>query len=329
MKVPLLSKLVCVVFLLAAGSVCGSAAVFQSCDLRISASSGGCDNVFVGWFTTRRDVSSQSLAYGDGFSPPVAPTDRSFNRLGVGCQYTARVTVTQRYANGQTCSASYGNNHNRPCDQCGAVTAPISVVNAANFRSSVTADSIAVAFGDGLTTVTQSASSLPLPKSLGGVQVWVDGEQCDLFAVAPNVGQQPSQVNFRIPASAVAGLRPVRATNREGKSFFGDIFIAGQAPGVFTRDATGGGAAAAAYLVFGVQIYAVLFATGINPDLIGATDVWLQTPSGKYPAAWVGRAPGLVGLVQINVPLPAAAINGQGATLNVAAWQSQGFTLQR
>jgi uncharacterized protein (TIGR03437 family) len=321
-----LSRLVLMVLLfMAVGYLPEPTAAFQSCTLRTQGYLGGCTSVNVLWFTQtpQSQISHFNLnTFQGGFTTP--NTARSFS-IPTSCSSGGQVIIQEVRTNGTICSAQYSGNlpHNRPCDQCAAISGPISVVNAANFRSSTTADSIAVIFGDGLATETVSANSFPLPTSLAGVQVFFDGQQCELFFVSPK------QVNFRIPFSAVAGLRTVRVTNREGKSFFGDVYIQSQAPGIFTRDATGGGAAAAAYLVFGAQTYAVLFATGINPDLIGATDVSIQTVTGRFPASWVGRAPGFAGLVQINVPIPASQLDGRGATLNVAVWQSQGFILQR
>lgn len=307
-------------------SACFFTAFAQTCTLKTQGYTGGCSNVNVLWFTQTRqsDIARFDLnTFAGAFA--VSNTARSFS-IPTVCSSGGQVTITEVRTNGTACSANYSGNlpHNRPCDQCGDLVAPVSVVNAANFRTSTTADSIAAMFGQGITTQTLSANSLPLPKSLGGVQVFFDGEASELFFVSPN------QVNFRIPAGAQAGLRSVRATNSEGKSFFGDVFIASQSPGVFTRDGTGGGAAAAAYLSFGAQTFAVLFVTGVNPDTISAADVSLQDGrGGRYPAAWIGRAPGFVGLVQVNVQIPAAVIDGRGAVLNVAAWQSQGFLLAR
>src|SRR5690349_18571730 len=116
-----------------------------SCDLVISGSSGGCDNVFLSWFTHRTDVVSQTLVYSDGFSPTLASSARSFSRTGVGCGAHYGVTVTQKYADGTSCAASYGDNHNRGCSDpaCGAVVQPVSVVNSADFRGYSSPDSIA------------------------------------------------------------------------------------------------------------------------------------------------------------------------------------------
>ena len=101
----------------AAISDAARATVQQPCDLSNAASLGGCDSVYYGWFTRRTDVVEQTLRYGDGFSPVISPTIRFYNRLGVGCGYHVSVTITQRYSNGQICTASEHDNHNRTCDQ--------------------------------------------------------------------------------------------------------------------------------------------------------------------------------------------------------------------
>lgn len=290
-------------------------------DLKFTASLGGCDNLFVAWFTSRNDVISQTLRYSDNFSPAIASSVRSFNRVGVGCGAHFGVTILQQYANGQSASASLGDNHNRPCDQCGATIAPVGVVGAAHFRRYTTADSLAAAFGSGITTVTASANSRPLPLSLGGVQVWVDEVQAGMVFVSPN------QANFHVPPGIQAGLRSVRMTNAEGKSFFGDIYIQTQGPGVFTRDGTGGGVAAADYYNGGTVS---IWATGINPQLVNASDVVLIAGGVRYPAQFVetptqAKPAQFVGVVQINfVGVP---YNGQGAFIEVAGYQSNGFLI--
>jgi len=286
-----------------------------------SASLGGCDNVYAAIFVNRPDAIAVQFAYSDGFVVNLPGSARSYSRTGVGCSAHFGVTATVTFANGQVGTAYLADNHNRNCSECGASIAPISVVNAADFRTYSSPDSIATIFGANLTTTTASASILPLPANLAGVQVTIDGLDCGLFFVSPN------QINFHIPANVVAGLRSVRATNGAGQTFFGDFFIQSQGPGVFTKDSTGEGAAAGYFVAANGQLYAVLYATGITPEGLNPSDVLLRTPGGTWGATWVGFAPGFVGLVQINVPIPASTANGQGAQLIVGAVASQGFLL--
>lgn len=287
--------------------------------LSISASLGGCDNLYSAWIHPGGlPVVSQSLVYGDGVRPDLALSARSYSRTGTGCGAHQSITVTQTYSNGQTCVAYYNDNHNRSCDQCQGVSSPLSVVNAASFGTSVTADSIAAAFGAGISTETASVTTRPLPFKLGNVQVWVDDVPAELFFVSPE------QVNFHIPANLSVGLKRVRATNAAGQVFNGDVYLANQAPGIPTVNSNGEGAAAADY----GKGYLALFVTGINPLGLALSDVTLRTNNTVYAAQYIGKSgDGLTGIVQLNfLNIP---INGQGAQLTVAGFLSNGVTLKK
>lgn len=296
-------------------------AVFQ-CGLRTQGYVGGCDNIYVRWFDNRSAISYQ-LRYSDGYTVTVPGSRQDHSRTGVGCGWGGQITITGTYGTGGTCTAFYSGAlpHNRPCEQCSTTNQPVSIQNAANGRSYAAPGSIVAAYGSGISTVTEQARSLPLPLELGGVRVFVglDGErQCQLFYVSPN------QVNFQVPSEVGVGLQQVKITNASGQRFTGDVFLVEPAPGVFTRDGTGSGAVAADWYPWGVSLYA----TGINPALLLPGSVRVRTRGIEYLAQWAGYAPGFVGLVQINVPLPASAL-GSGASLFVGSAESQGFILTR
>jgi len=241
-------------------------------------------------------------------------------RDDIYCQWASHVTITQFNKNGSVCfvNSTGAAPHTPSCDLCSGQQSPLGVVNSASGRGYSTADSLLTAYGQNLTTVTATASTKPFPTNLGGLQVWIDDQPCGLSFVSP------LQANFYAPAGIRAGLRTVRATNAAGQSFFGDIFIQTQGPGVFTRDGTGTGAAAAQYY----PNVASFFLTGINPALFSLGDVRLIAGGVSYPVQYVGQTgDNLIGLVQINVlNLP---VSGQGAFFRVAGYESNGFVIQR
>lgn len=299
-------------------------ATFFQCSLRTQGYLGGCDNIYVRWFDQNTALNYR-LDYSDGFSVTVPGNRQDWSRAGVGCGWGGQVRITGLYGTGGTCTVQYSGNlpHNRPCDQCvGQGTRPLGISHAANGRAYGAPGMIASAYATGLSTVTASATSLPLPRNLGGVRLTMgfdDEIECGLFYVSPN------QINFLIPDEAPLGLVRFRATNTSGQSFAGEFFLTGQAPGVFTRDGTGSGAAAALFFPSAV----VLYASGINPAaLVSSAEVRVRTRGVDYPAFWVGNAPGFAGLVQINVLMPSSAI-GSGASLFVNGAESQGFLLVR
>jgi hypothetical protein len=259
--------------------------------LRISASLGGCDSVFVGWtYTGQSPVVSQTLAYGDGFSPVIPVSARSYSRTGVGCSYSTCVTITQTYGNGTSCVASYHDNHNRPCDQCGGVIGSIGIANAASWRDGQTEDSIAVLGSDAdLITGSAQAITVPLPLSLLGLSAEIAGRPAGLFFVSPR------QINFYIPPGIPQGIQSVSVTTPDGRRFRGTANIQPEAPGIFTESANGQGYAVATWL----PGYLVLWGTAFNSPY--AT---LYTGDGRrIDATYSGQAPGLVGLWQLNFPM--------------------------
>lgn len=327
----------------------------QTCSsiLKKSASIGGCDNVYFAWiYTGQSPVVSQRLTYGDGFSPPIDKTVRHYSRMGVGCGYSVSVTVTQTYANGQTCFVTEGDNHNRPCSQCGANGGgnQTTIVSAANFRPFVARNSVASIFPDPGTSFTdrsETAFSLPLPTTLAGVTVEINGQLCPLFAVTPG------QINFLLPEWLAEGPTEVMATIRTTRGsvgqFFGRPQLNPNAPGVFTLSSTGIGPAASMWLVIkpnGQQVYyapgtlrfdlsdtvvLILYGTGINESVADLIMGNGQTIRAQYSGnSW------MPGVQQLNFILsPNQIWSGTvGAFVRVHRagvgwWDSQGFDLRR
>lgn len=302
-------------------------ATFQ-CSLRTQGYLGGCSNIYVRWFD-QQPALNYTIRYADGYTITVPGSRQNWNRPEqpveptnpewISCGWGGQITIIGTYATGGTCFASYTGNlpHNRPCDQCSAngTVNLDGVQNAANGRAYGSPNSILSAYGQGITMTTLSAPSLPLPTELAGVHVFADDAPCQLFFVSP------SQVNFLIPNVGV-GLKRITVTNDSGSHFVGDIFLTHPAPGVFMR--RDGITAAVDWYPWGVSLYA----TGIDPALVAdVATVRLRTRGIEYPASWIGWAPGYVGLVQINVPLP-AGVAGAGASLFVGSAESQGFILR-
>ena len=78
------------------------------------------------------------------------------------------------------------------------VISPGGVVNAASYSAvgshGVAGGLIATIFGTNLATSTQTTTSVPLPTSLGGTTVTVNGVGAPLLYVSPN------QINFQVPS---------------------------------------------------------------------------------------------------------------------------------
>ena len=131
-------------------------------------------------------------------------------------------------------------------------------VSAASFiGQTLASESIVAAFGEILATTNQSATTLPLPTMLAGTQILIK-DSAGVERPSPLFSVSPQQVNYQIPPGTAAG--PAMVTAR-----IGDIRVAGEtvqiaatAPGLFSANANGQGAAAAVALrvkADGSQIY--------------------------------------------------------------------------
>lgn len=223
--------------------------------------------------------------------------------------------------------------------------APNTVVttSAASFaRFHVAPDAIASLFGANLATATQVATGLPLPTQLAGVTVRVRDSR-GVERSAPLFFAAPTQINWQVPPGTAPGVAVVSVANGNDVVATGTITVASVSPGVFTARATGEGLAAAVVVrvradgsqVFEPvarlennrfvpvpidlsdareQVVLLLFGTGWRGR--GALENVNATLGNlTITAAYAGAVPGLIGLDQVNLPLP-RALTGSGE-LNV------------
>jgi uncharacterized protein (TIGR03437 family) len=118
--------------------------------------------------------------------------------------------------------------------------------SAASYRSPKLAkDSIATIFGTNLTNATMSAVVTPLPTTLANTTVKIkDNSNTEKTAALFYVS--PSQINFQIPAGVIPGDVTVTISSGDGVTqTTGSFQIIPSAPGIFTANANGQGAAAA------------------------------------------------------------------------------------
>lgn len=211
------------------------------------------------------------------------------------------------------------------------------IVDGASFDASQpsAAGSIASLFGANLSAQTLHAETVPLPTSLGGVSVLVNGTAAPLFFVSPG------QINFQFPWS-VSGVSPVSVVVNDGNSSSSAIAVplSSAGPGIFTINSSGTGQgaillantstlAASTGSVPGVVAQPVNRGAYISIFCTGLGTVSNQPPSGglgpasplastvgavtatiggiSSAASFAGLAPGFVALYQVNVQVPAAS----------------------
>jgi uncharacterized protein (TIGR03437 family) len=227
------------------------------------------------------------------------------------------------------------------------VISPAGVVNAASYAKGFWVGSIVSVFGTNLAASSAVATTVPLPTQLNGTSVTVNGIAAPLFYVSP------TQINFQIP---FGGYTPVIVHTPAGAS---DPYpVDGrERPGVFTLDGSGCGQAAVLNISRDGTVsvnsplnsvspgdYIAVYGTGLSlvspapPDGTPAPSsplVITQQPNTLFdfvPAinapSFAGRAPGLIGVDQINFRVPGHIREGCAVPLQLArAGNSQPVTI--
>ncbi|HXA67698.1 MAG TPA: protease pro-enzyme activation domain-containing protein [Bryobacteraceae bacterium] len=193
------------------------------------------------------------------------------------------------------------------------------VANGASFKQSFAPGSVLSVFGSQFSSVTQSASSVPLPLSTGGVAVLVNGIAAPLYYVSPG------QLNVQIPYETTANSSAVLSVNNNGQVTTQSFQVAAAAPGIFT-DSTGRLAPTAAaargqeiaFYITGAGTVSPAISTGAAP---AASTAIADLPKPVQPTTvtiggatanidFIGIPSGLAGVTQINVQVPSGIPTG-------------------
>lgn len=232
------------------------------------------------------------------------------------------------------------------------------VVEGASFSQRVVAGGLATIFGSNLAASAFAAAALPLPTTLGGVTVRLNGELCPLLYVSP------SQINFQVRWAALSlTSAPLVVTTATGSSNTYTVALSPVAPGVFAVGMPGQGA----ILISNTSTFAAHFGSipGANArpatageyisiycsglgDVINRPADGTASPVGPNLATikapiqvgidtqfsipvFAGMAPGFVGLYQVDVKIPPGVrgpvvpvtviVNGVFATTVAIAFQ--------
>jgi len=202
------------------------------------------------------------------------------------------------------------------------------VVNGASFQAGgISPGSIATVFGSNLAATTASTDRFPLPRTLAGTQLFVNGVPVPLFYVSP------AQVNFQVPFSIAANNVLIQVVSASGSSASIAVPVTPVQPGLFFAPATSIGAMSfpsdgsnaaqrAARPGESIELYGVgLGAVNSAPEVgepassffLARTDLEPTVSVGGrvLPATFSGLAPGFAGLYQINYTLPQDLLPGR------------------
>lgn len=194
-----------------------------------------------------------------------------------------------------------------------ATPAVTSVGNGASFQQSFAPGAVLSVFGSNLAPVTESASSVPLPLSVSGTEVLVNGIAAPLYYVSPG------QLNVQIPYEVNVGSDAVVSVNNNGQVTTRSFLVAAAAPGIFTNSSgalvpTSSAAVGQelAFYITGAGAVQPLIADGAAPASSTAT-ADLPAPAARTTVKigganatvdFIGIPWGLVGVTQINVTIP-------------------------
>lgn len=194
-----------------------------------------------------------------------------------------------------------------------ATPAVTKVTNGASFQQGFAPGAVLSVFGSNLASVTQNASSVPLPLSVSGTEVLVNGIAAPLYYVSPK------QLNVQIPYEVNVGSEAVVSINNNGQVTTQSFPVAAAAPGIFTNSSgalvpTSSAAVGQelAFYITGAGAVQPAVADGAAPasataiaDLPAPTAQTTVTIGGaNAPIDFIGIPWGLVGVTQINVRIP-------------------------
>jgi len=201
------------------------------------------------------------------------------------------------------------------------------VVNAASFQPSLAPGSIASAFGTRLALSPITSPGRPLPTTLGGTSVVVNGHAAPLYFVSPG------QVNFQVPFEVTGTQAVVTVTTPEGSAAI-SVPLLPTVPailnGTVVHSATGVAVDTANPAVPGEVL--VLFATGLgatnpgvatgaaspaSPLAFTVTRVTAGMSGRSANVFFAGLAPGFTGVNQVNFQVP-EGVSGN-VTLTISA----------
>jgi uncharacterized protein (TIGR03437 family) len=179
------------------------------------------------------------------------------------------------------------------------------VVNAASYAAEVSPGALASVFGTNFTgtNLDAIASSLPLPSSLGGVSVQVNG------VAAAVLYESSKQINFQVPWETKTGTATVVVSTNGVKGNSVNVKVEAAAPALFEQ---GSHAIAQNYPGYTLN-------SSSNPAAAGGIIIAYLTGAGAVSPQPADGAPAGSSPVSMVTPTVTATIGGQTATVSSAA----------
>jgi uncharacterized protein (TIGR03437 family) len=212
---------------------------------------------------------------------------------------------------------------------------PLTVVNAASLSSGPVAPGEAVTiFGAAMGPQAGAAAVIGpdglLVNQLAGTEVRFDGVPAPLYYV------QANQINVQVPYTVQAGATTIAVLYQGAIVSQVSVAVASSAPGLFSPAMNQDGLYNSASNPASSGTYLTIFATG--EGLTNGSNTSGQPAAAPYPqpnlpvtvtvsgvmsqVVWAGCAPGLVGLLQVNLLVPGPDLPSGPVTLQLTAGTS-------
>jgi uncharacterized protein (TIGR03437 family) len=200
------------------------------------------------------------------------------------------------------------------------------VVNAASYTAQVSPGALATIFGSNFIGSAESASaSLPLPASIGGVSVSVDGRDAPVLYISTD------QINFQVPWETATGSETLTVSTSGIPTAAVKVSVLAAAPGLFfqgshaivqnsddslnsSSDPAKVGDTIMTYLTGAGAVSPAVadgVAAGSSPLSKVTSSVTATIGSKAAQVSFAGLAPTFVGLWQVNVVVPAGLAQGE------------------
>jgi uncharacterized protein (TIGR03437 family) len=214
---------------------------------------------------------------------------------------------------------------------------PNGIVNGASFLPAVAPGSVISIFGSNLATGNAGASSVPLPITLGGTDVKVNGTPAPLFFVSP------SQINAQLPYEIAPGPATLVVTVNGSSTAPMAFTVMDAAPGILVygsnravainQDSTLNSPDKPALPNSVVTVYVVgqgpvdtAVTTGApspGAPVAHATQPVSAVIGGRdAPVQFQGLSPGGIGLFQVNLQVPALAAGDSALVITIGGAES-------
>jgi uncharacterized protein (TIGR03437 family) len=193
------------------------------------------------------------------------------------------------------------------------------LTNGASFRQSYAPGMILSIFGSSLSDATWVASTVPLPVQASLVGVTIGGVNAPLYYVSPG------QLNVQIPYETPVNQPAILTVTNNGRTATSTLTMASAAPGLFT-DVNGAIVPTSTVARGGVLVLYLTGAGAVSPAIATGAAPAAGTPVSQLPVPvqattvsiggvpvdpaniqFAGIPTGLVGVLQVNLLIPATA----------------------